>query len=114
MMRCSRRLKSGLNLPRQRGLDVRRAYVLVACLALVALFVQASHPALHPHEVIDPDAKTHLTCPVSHTAGDVPLVLPPPAPACLVLWLIIDPLSWLGHLDFDHSLAPRPPPALPL
>jgi hypothetical protein len=113
-MRPSRKPKRGLHIPWLHALHGRRAHVLLACLSLAVLFVQASHPALHPHEVINPDANTHLTCPVSHTAGDVSLILPPPAPACLVLWLIIDPLPWLGHLDFDHSLAPRPPPTFPL
>jgi hypothetical protein len=76
--------------------------------------VQIAHPAVHPHETINADAKDHFTCPVSHTAGDLLLILPPPAPACVMLWLIAQPLLWLGHVDFDHRLAPRPPPIFPL
>jgi hypothetical protein len=90
------------------------AHVILTCLALVVLFVQALHPVLHPLEVINPDAKPHLTCPVSHAAGDLLLILPPPAPACLTLWFITQPLPWLGRLDFVHHLAPRPPPTFSL
>jgi hypothetical protein len=32
----------------------------------------------------------------------------------LVFWLVMAPIPWLGRLDFDHHLAPRPPPAFPL
>jgi hypothetical protein len=108
------RSRRGLQRPWLHALSGRRTSVLVACLCLALLFVQITHPAVHPHEVINLHAKAHLTCPVSHAAGDLLLILPPPAPACLVLWLIIDPLPWLGHVDFDHRLAPRPPPTFPL
>jgi hypothetical protein len=105
----------GRQIPCLRALHGRPAHVLLLCLSLVVLFVQASHPALHPLEVINPDANSPLGCPVSHTAGDVSLILPPPAPsASLVLWLVSDPLLWLGRLDFVHHLAPRPPPTFPL
>jgi hypothetical protein len=113
-MRPSQRPKRGLQIPWLHALHGPRVHVLLACLSLVVLFVQASHPALHPYEVINPDAKAHLTCPVSHTAGDVSIILPPPGPTGLALWLIIDPLPWLGRFDFNHRLAPRPPPTFPL
>jgi hypothetical protein len=114
-MRPSRRAKRGLQIPWFHALNGRRAYVFLACLGLAVLFVQLSHPALHPHEVINPDANTHITCPVSHTAGGLLLVLPLTGPlAALVLWLVIAPLPWLGHLDFEHRLAPRPPPTFSL
>jgi len=114
-MSPGRRAKRRLQLPWLHALNGRRAYVLLGCLSLAVLFVQLSHPALHPLEVINPDANTHLTCPVSHTAGGLLLILPLPGPpAALVLSLIIAPLPWLGRLDFDHHLAPRPPPTFPL
>jgi hypothetical protein len=84
------------------------------CLCLALLFVQISHPVVHPYETINAHVKDHLTCPVSHTAGDLLIILPSPAPAYLILWRITDPLPWLGHFAFDHRLAPRPPPAASL
>jgi len=113
-MTSSWRSRCGFQRPWLYALSGRRASVLVLCLSLALLFVQISHPAVHPHETINPHAKSHLTCPVSHASGDLLLILPPPVPAYLILWLIIDPHPWLGHLDFDHRLAPRPPPAVSL
>jgi hypothetical protein len=95
-------------------LSGRRACILAVCFGFALLFVQVTHPALHPHETIDPHAKDHLTCPVSHAAGGLLPLLPPPAPACVLLWVITDPLPWAGHLEFDLRLAPRPPPAISL
>jgi hypothetical protein len=106
--------RRGLQRPWLHALSGRRAWVLAVCLGLALLFVQVTHPAVHPHETINAHAKIHLTCPVSHAAGDLLLMLPPAAPACVILWLITDPLPWLGHPDFDHHLAPRPPPAISL
>jgi hypothetical protein len=108
------RSRSGLQRPWLHALSGRRASVLVVCLCLALLFVQISHPVVHPHETINAHAKDHLTCPVSHAAGDLLLILPPPASACVILWRITPSLPWVGHLDFDHRLAPRPPPAVSL
>jgi hypothetical protein len=113
-MTSSRSPRRGLQKPWLYALSGRRASIFALCLSLALLFVQISHPVLHPHESINPDAKSHLTCPVSHTAGDLLIILPSPAPAYLILWRITNPLPWLGHLDFDHRLAPRPPPAVSL
>src|SRR5215510_4759490 len=113
-MRASCQSKQRLRIPWPPAFVGRRGYWLVACLSLAALFVQVSHPALHPLEIINPNAHSHLTCPVSHAAADLLLILPLPAPACDVFCLVIDPRLWLGCLDFDHCLAPRPPPTFPL
>jgi hypothetical protein len=108
------RSRRGFQKPWLHALSGRRASVLAVCLGLALLFVQIAHPAVHPHETINVHAKDHVTCPVSHAAGNLLLVLPPPAPVCVMLWLISQPLPWLGHVDFDHRLAPRPPPAVSL
>ena len=110
-MRSSRRLKPGWNLLWRRGLDARRAYVLLACLSLAALFVLTSHPALHPLEVINPDANGHHACPLSHVAAALVTALPWLLGAGLALARLPHPLPWFGHSYFIHSLAPRPPPA---
>jgi hypothetical protein len=88
--------------------------VLLGIVAFVILLVQVTHPGLHPQEVIDPDASTHLACPVSHTAGDVLIILPLPALSNPVLWPVLEPHPWPGRLYFNHRLAPRPPPTFPL
>ena len=111
MVRFSRTLQCGLKLLRLRGLDARRAYVLLACLSLAALFVQASHPALHPLEVINPDTDGHHACPLSHVAAALITALPWLLGASLGLARLPDPYLWLGHSAFCHPLAPRPPPA---
>ena len=113
-MTSSRRLTRGFQRPWLHTLSGRRASVLAVCLGLALLFVQITHPAVHPHETINAHAKAHLTCPVSHAAGDLRPILPPPVPAGVMLWLVTQPLPWLGHVDFDHRLAPRPPPIFPL
>jgi hypothetical protein len=89
-------------------------HVLLGLVAFVVLFLQVTHPALHPLEVINPDTGTHLACPFSHVAGDLLITLPMPALASLILWLVLEPCSWPGHLYFNHRLAPRPPPTFPL
>jgi hypothetical protein len=88
--------------------------VLLGLVAFVVLLVQMTHPGLHPLEVINPDAGTHLACPVSHTAGDLLIILPLPTLASPVLWPVFEPHPWLGRLYFNHCLAPRPPPTFPL
>jgi hypothetical protein len=108
------RSRRGFQRPWLHALSGRCASVLAVCLGLALLFVQIAHPAAHPHETINAHAKDHLACPVSHAAGDLLPVLPPPAPVCVMLWLISQPPPWLGHVDFDHRLAPRPPPAVSL
>jgi hypothetical protein len=82
--------------------------------AFIILLVQISHPGLHPLEVINPAADTHLACPVSHVAGDLLIILPLPALANLIVSPILEPCPWPGRLYFNHRLAPRPPPAFPL
>jgi hypothetical protein len=113
-MTSSGRSRRGFHRPWLHATSGRRAAVLAVCLGLALLFVQITHPAVHPHETINAHAKDHITCPVSHASGDLLLILPPPAPAYVILWRITDPHPWLGHLDFDHHLAPRPPPAVSL
>jgi hypothetical protein len=110
-MRFSRRLTHGWNLLWRRGLDARRAYVLVACLSLAALFVLASHPLLHPLEVINPDTNGHHACPLSHVAAALVTALLWLLGAGLALARLADPFPWFGHSYFIHPLAPRPPPA---
>jgi hypothetical protein len=85
--------------------------VLLACLSLAALFVQASHPALHPLEVINPDTDGHHVCPLSHAAAALLIGLPWLLGAELALVRFPDPFSWFDHSRFIHLLAPRPPPA---
>jgi hypothetical protein len=110
-MRPRRRLKSGLKILWLQALNGRRAYVLLACLSLAALFVQASHPALHPLEVINPDTDGHHACPLSHSAAALIIALPWLLGAGLSLARLPDPFPWIGHSRFIHPLAPRPPPA---
>ena len=110
-MRLRRRLKHRWNLLWRRGLDARRAYVLVACLSLAALFVLASHPVLHPLEVINPDTNGPHACPLSHVAAALVTALPWLLGAGLALARLADPFPWFGHSYFIHPLAPRPPPA---
>ena len=88
--------------------------VLLGLVAFVVLFLQVSHPGLHPLEVINPGADTHLACPLSHVAADLLIVLPLPALMSLILRLVLEPRSWPGRLYFNHRLAPRPPPTFPL
>ena len=89
----------------------RRAYVLLACLSLAALCVQVSHPALHPHEVINPGTDAHHACPLSHAVAALLVALLWLIGAGLSLDRFPDPLPWLGHSRFIYPLAPRPPPA---
>ena len=96
-MTSSWKSRRGLQRPLLHAPSGRRASVLVVCLCLALLFVQISHPVVHPHETINAHAKDHLTCPVSHTAGGLRLILPLPGPpAALVLWLIHCPAPMVG------------------
>jgi hypothetical protein len=89
-------------------------HILLAIVAFIVLLVQVTHPGLHPLEVINPDAGTHVACPFSHAAGDLLIIFLLPALASLILWPILEPHPWPGRLYFDHHLAPRPPPTFPL
>jgi hypothetical protein len=84
--------------------------LLFGFVAVVLLCVQASHPGMHPHEVIGPDTDVHFGCPISHAVADLPPGLLPLLLIPLVLMPILDPWLWLGLLYFFHALAPRPPP----
>jgi hypothetical protein len=110
-MRASQRLKRGLRIPWPLALIGRRGYLLVACLSLALLFVQVSHPALHPLEVVNPGADWQHACPISHAAAALLIALPLLMGAALWLERLHDPLPWIGHSYFIHRLAPRPPPA---
>jgi hypothetical protein len=118
-MEHSRRLPSHLSAQEMRrprslhrmGWRSRFLYVLYVLLSLTLLFVQASHPALHPHEVIDPGADRQHACPLSHAAAALPIALPLLLYGGLPLERLHDPLPWIGHTCFIHHLVPRPPPA---
>jgi hypothetical protein len=99
-------------MPTRRGSIFHRT--LLGLVAFVILLVQMSHPGLHPLEVINPDAGTHLACPFSHAAGDLLIILPLPPLASLILSAVLEPHRWPGRLYFNHRLAPRPPPTFPL
>jgi hypothetical protein len=85
--------------------------LLIACLGLAVLFVQLSHPGLHPLEVIKPGADGHHACPLSHAAAALLIALPLLMGAGPSLGGPHEPLPWFGHASFIHPLAPRPPPA---
>jgi hypothetical protein len=85
--------------------------LLVVWLSFAVLFVQASHPALHPLELIDPGADAHHACPISHVAAALLIALPLLMAVGWSLGRFQIPLPWLGHSCFIHPLAPRPPPA---
>src|SRR6266498_4469546 len=110
-MKPSRRPMRGLRIPWPHALIGRRGYLLVACLSFLVLFVQASHPALHPLELIDLGTNGHHACPFSHAAAALLIALPLLMAAGLSLGRPHDPLPWFGHCCFIHPLAPRPPPA---
>jgi hypothetical protein len=95
----------------QQGLDARRAFLLLACLSLMAMLVQTGHSALHPLEVINSDADSQHACPLSHAAAAF-IVAPPLLPATGLPCACLPEFSpWFGHSRFLHPLAPRPPPA---
>jgi hypothetical protein len=88
----------------------RWALPLALLLSLVVLFVQLSHPALHPLEIIDPGADEHHACPLSHAVAALFIGLTLLHWAKLALGQPCEPLPWLGHSCFIHCLAARPPP----
>jgi len=88
-----------------------RVYWLVACLSFTVLFAQASHPALHPLEIINPGADAQHPCPLSHSTAALLILLPLLLGVGLSLDRLPDPLPWIGYSCFIHRLAPRPPPA---
>jgi len=100
---------SGRMFAHRSGAPLRALFGLMA---VVLLFVQAIHPWIHPDEVIGPHTDTHFGCPLSHAVADLPAGLTLSLSIPLVLVLMLDPRLWLGHLRFDHALAPRPPPIL--
>jgi hypothetical protein len=101
-------------IPLQHTLNDRRAYVFLVCLSFAVLFMQLSHPALHPLEVINAGADWQHACPLSHATAALFIAIPLLVAAGLSLDRLQDPLPWLGHSRFIHLLAPRPPPAQPL
>jgi hypothetical protein len=100
-----------VRIPSPFALLGRRGSWLVTCLSLAVLFVQVSHPALHPLEVINPGADWQHPCPLSHTAATLLIALPLLLGAGLWLDRLYDPCVWVSHTCFVHCLAPRPPPA---
>src|SRR5919109_1911189 len=110
-MRPSRLPKRGLRIPWLHAPIGRRGYWLVACLSLAVLFVQASHPALHPLELISPGADAHHACPLSHAAAALLIALPLLMVVEPSLDRLYSPLPWVSHTCFIHPLAPRPRPA---
>jgi hypothetical protein len=96
--------------PQQRAGVLSRRRLLCGLVSLLVFLVQASHPALHPLEVIDAGADGHVGCPVSHVSAELSLPLPVIWPRHAVLWHPPEPLPWLSHAVFMHGLAPRPPP----
>jgi hypothetical protein len=84
--------------------------LLLMCLSLMVLFAQVCHPALHPHEIIDPGANGHHACPLSHIVAALLTALSLLICADILLGPAREPLPWLGRTCFLHCLAPRPPP----
>jgi hypothetical protein len=78
--------------------------------AAILLFIQAVHPAIHPAEVFGPSTPPHLGCPINHAVADLPQALTQLLFTSHVATLWFAPRLWLGHLPFQHALAPRPPP----
>ncbi len=110
-MRPSQRPRRGLRIPWLHALIGRRGYLLVACLSFAVLFVQVSHPAQHPLELINAGTDRHHACPLNHLAAALLIALPLLMVVGLSLDCPHDPLPWFRHFCFIHSLAPRPPPA---
>jgi hypothetical protein len=104
-------LAQGLRMTRSIRRLGWRSHLLFVFFGFALLFVQASHPALHPHEVIDPDADWQHACPLSHAATALLIALPLLLCGGLSLGRLRGPLSWLAHSHFIHCLASRPPPA---
>jgi hypothetical protein len=99
----------GLMFTHQQSVLLR---ALVGLIAVILLGMQAIHPGIHPTEVFGPSTHTHVSCPISHAAGDLlqglPLLLFTP----LIVVVRLAPQLWLGRLPFKHALVPRPPPTL--
>jgi hypothetical protein len=89
---------------------MRCARSLLILLSLAMLFVQVSHPALHPLEIVKPGANGDHACPLSHVVATLLTALSLLLCAELSRHDARDPLPWLGHSYFLHRLAPRPPP----
>jgi hypothetical protein len=102
--------EDGLRCLRPIGSLSRWARVLLILLSLAVLLIQVCHPALHPHEVIDPGAAGHQVCPLSHVVAALLCALIFLPGAELALSRPHDPLPWLGRTCFILGLAPRPPP----
>jgi hypothetical protein len=97
-------------LPRPRGSITRWTRTLLILLSLAVLFVQVSHPALHPLEVINPGADGDHACPLSSMVAALLTALGLLLCTELSRHDAREPLPWLGHSYFLHRLAPRPPP----
>jgi hypothetical protein len=85
---------------------------LVSLIALILLFIQAIHPRMHPAELLGPSTHPHMSCPISHAAGDLPQGLPLLLFTPLIVVVRLALQLWLGRLPFKHALVPRPPPTL--
>ena len=91
------------------------AHLLLALLAFVAVVVQVSHPAIHPLELINPDANVAHCCPVGHATAALLINLPRlPLLVILALGYPYDPGPQLVQAYFSYRLLPRPPPMLSL
>ncbi len=88
---------------------VRRP-LLAGLVALLLLFVQATHPGLHPHEIIGAGADVSQVCPLSHVTVDLEILLTLLLLLAVALRQVLAPQPWVDHPDFLHPLAPRPPP----
>ena len=90
----------------------RSLRALIAGLAVfLLLLVQAAHPALHPHEVINATAGDQQLCPLSHTAAALGALFAPLIALAVIRLQMPAPQPWAAHPDFLHPLAPRPPPS---
>jgi hypothetical protein len=91
------------------------AHLLLALVVFVAVVVQVSHPAIHPLELINPDANAAYNCPVGHATPALLISLPLLSLlVILVLGRAFDPGLQLVQVYFNYRLLPRPPPILPL
>jgi hypothetical protein len=84
--------------------------LLFGFVSLLVFLVQASHPGLHPVEVIDANHEADVDCPIGHAIAELSVFVPPIMLASPIEWRLLEPLPWQGHTTFVHGLAPRPPP----